>query len=131
MSKLILSDKAIEALSYVIVTATEGGMYTRDNFRKWTKYIHRETDRGFYAEVTVYPSEDSEMDSKVAVHLTPQALGERLNDVARKRGLDIGHVPMMHILRLLAGDEDIAGEMDVIDAGNALQLAVYGDIIFG
>jgi hypothetical protein len=35
------------------------------------------------------------------------------------------------IARLIAGDEDAAGEADVIDSGALLQIAVYGEVIFG
>jgi hypothetical protein len=48
-----LSDKALEAFSFIIVTATEGGEYTRSDYRKWTDYKHGDTDKGFRAEVTV------------------------------------------------------------------------------
>jgi hypothetical protein len=128
------SDKALEALSYVIVTATEGGHYTREDFRAWTKYKHGDTDKGFRAEVTVTPSRDALPDAcpncpTTPIRLTPEELGGRLF----RRLLDpkmAGHHRAL-IARLIAGDEDAAGEADVIDAGALLQIAVYGDVIFG
>lgn len=128
------SDKALEALSYVIVTATEGGEYTRQDFRAWTKYKHGETDKGFRAEVTVTPSKEALPDAcpdcpVKPIRLTPEELGGRLF----RRLLDpkmAGH-HRAFIARLIAGDEDVAGEMDVVDSGAMLQIAVYGDVIFG
>jgi hypothetical protein len=134
-----LSDKALEAFSNIIVTATEGGEYTRSDYRKWTTYKHGDTDKGFRSEVTVYPTKDAYSDSELLadtesnllkpIRLTPEVLAGRLFPklVCPKMA---GHHRAM-IARLLAGDEDIAGEMDVIDAGAILQIAVYGDVIFG
>lgn len=125
------SDKALEALSYIIVTATEGGEYTREDFRKWTTYKHGETDKGFRAEVTVHPWPNVLPEGIPAepMRVTPEELGSRLF----RRLLDpkmAGH-HRAFIARLIAGDEDVAGEMDVIDSGAMLQIAVYGDVIFG
>lgn len=131
--KLILSDKAIEALSNVIVTATEGGPYTREDFREWRKYIHKDTDKGFYAEVTVIPHDDvADGVDATPVRLTPEELGARLYKLMPSLPMDQNRTcNAVTIARLLAGDEDVAGEMDVIDSGAALQLAVYGEIVFG
>lgn len=125
------SDKALEALSNVIVTATEGGHYTRDDFREWKKYKHGDTDKGFRAEVTVSPSPDAHPENAQLpdIRLTPEELGGRLF----RRLLDpkmAGH-HRAFIARLIAGDEDVAGEMDVIDSGAILQIAVYGEVVFG
>jgi hypothetical protein len=133
------TDKALEALSNIIVTATEGGEYTRYDFRKWTTYKHGGTDKGFRAEVTVYPTkaalpEDDALITKddprlAPIRLTPEELGHRLS----LRLLDpkiVSHHRAM-IARLLAGDEDVAGEMDVVDSGAMLQIAVYGEVVFG
>lgn len=124
-----LSDAALEALSYVIVTATEGGSYTRDDFREWTAYKHGDTATGFRAEVTVYPNADVDGISLEPVRLTPEELGRRIYDRfnLKKFGTHIS----TNILRLLNGDEDVAGEMDVIDSGAVLQIAVYGDVVYG
>ncbi|CAB4149929.1 hypothetical protein UFOVP549_16 [uncultured Caudovirales phage] len=126
---LPLSDKALEALSYVIVTATEGGHYTREDYAEWTTYKHGDTEKGFRAEVTLHPNDDVEGISLEPIRMTPEELGKRL---AERFNLD--KMPSHHalmILRLLAGDEDIAGEMDVIDSGAILQVAVYGETIYG
>jgi hypothetical protein len=125
------TDKALEALSYVIVTATEGGEYTRSDFSCWKKYKHGETDKGFRAEVTVSPSPDAHPENAQLpdIRLTPEELGHRLS----LRLLDpkiAGH-HRAFIARLIAGDEDVAGEMDVIDSGAMFQIAVYGEVVFG
>lgn len=145
------SVKALEALSNVIVTATEGGHYTRDDYRKWTDYKHGDTlaasmvngslvtEKYFRAEVTVYPTKAAlpEEDALIAkddprlapIRLTPEELGGRLF----RRLLDpkiVSH-HRAFIARLLAGDEDVAGDMDVVDSGAILQIAVYGEVIFG
>lgn len=127
---LILNEKALEALSYVIVTATEGGFYTREDYIKWSAYKHKETDAGFYAEVTLHPHGDVvEGVDETPIRMTPQELGNRLYD--RFDLKKFGTQKALEMLRLFNGDEDIAGELDVIDAGALLQIAVYGDIIFG
>jgi hypothetical protein len=125
------TDKALEALSYVIVTATEGGHYTREDFSCWKKYKHGETDKGFRAEVTVSPSPDAHPENAQLpdIRLTPEELGRRL--YLRLLDPKIAGHHRAFIARLIAGDEDIAGEMDVIDSGAILQIAVYGEVIFG
>lgn len=145
------SVKALEALSNVIVTATEGGHYTREDYRKWTDYKHGDTlmtsmvngslvtEKYFRSEVTVYPTKAAlpEDDALIAkddprlapIRLTPEELGGRLF----RRLLDpkmAGH-HRAFIARLIAGDEDVAGEMDVVDSGAILQIAVYGEVVFG
>lgn len=128
-----LSPKALEALSYVIVTATEGGIYTREDYRKWTDYKHRDTESGFYAEVTVHPHGDAvEGVDETPVRLTPQELGRRLWKRLHTLPADQNRCcNIAQIARLLAGDEDVAGEMDVVDSGAALQVAVYGEVVYG
>jgi hypothetical protein len=139
-----LSDKALEALSYIIVTATEGGHYTSEDFSCWKKYKHGDsfsvtTDGNgqkisssyFRAEVTVSPSPDAHPENAQLpdIRLTPEELGRRLF----LRLLDpkiTGHHRAL-IARLIAGDEDAAGEADVIDSGALLQIAVYGEVVFG
>lgn len=122
-----LSNEALEALSYVITTATEGGSYTRDDFRKWTKYRHGDTPEGFRAEITVFPNDDVEGLSLDPVTLTPEELARRLWGVLtapatpNKFRADIASI-------LFGGDY---GDGDVIRDGALLQLAVYGDIIYG
>lgn len=125
------SDKALEALSNVIVTATEGGEYTRSDFYHWKKYKHGETDKGFRAEVTVSPSPDAHPENAQLpdIRLTPEELGRRL--FLRLLDPKIAAHHRAFIARLIAGDEDVAGEMDVIDSGAMLQIAVYGEVVFG
>jgi hypothetical protein len=89
--------------------------------------------------VTVHPSKAAFSDSVLLddphglltkpIRLTPEVLAGRLFPKLIDPKM-AGHHRAM-IARLLAGDEDIAGEMDVIDAGAILQIAVYGDVIFG
>jgi hypothetical protein len=122
-----LSAETLEALSYVITTATEGGSYTRDDFRKWTTYKHGDTPEGFRAEVTVHPNDDKEGVSLEPVRLTPEELARRLWPLVSApetpkayRG-DIAAI-------LFQGDY---GDGDVIRDGALLQLAVYGEVIYG
>lgn len=125
------SDKALEALSYIIVTATEGGEYTRSDFSCWKKYKHGDTDKGFRAEVTVSPSPDAHPENAQLpdIRLTPEELGRRLFLRLLDPKMAAHHRAL--IARLLAGDEDAAGDADVIDSGALLQIAVYGEVIFG
>ena len=125
------SAKALDALSNVIVTATEGGHYTREDFREWKKYKHGETDKGFRAEVTVSPSPDAHPENAQLpdIRLTPEELGRRL--YLRLLDPKIAGHHRAFIARLIAGDEDVAGDMDVVDSGAILQIAVYGEVVFG
>jgi hypothetical protein len=125
------SDEALEALSNVIVTATEGGTYTYSDFSCWKKYKHGETDKGFRAEVTVTPSPDAHPENAKLpdIRLTPEELGRRL--YLRLLDPKIAGHHRAFIARLIAGDEDVAGDMDVVDSGAILQIAVYGEVVFG
>lgn len=137
------SVKALEALSNVIVTATEGGHYTRDDFREWKKYKHGDTlvasmvngslvsEKYFRAEVTVSPSPDAHPENAQLpdIRLTPEELGRRLFLRLLDPKMAAHHRAL--IARLLAGDEDAAGDADVIDSGALLQIAVYGEVVFG
>jgi len=132
-----LKAAAIEALSYIITTATEGGHYTRDDFRIWRDYKHGDDDHGrFYAEVVVVPNDHWDGPC-TPVHLTPQELGRRLlRAIERNEFEDNGHPKVrphhrLMIARLVEGDEDIAGECDVVDAGALFQIAVYGEVVYG
>lgn len=122
-----LSKEALEALSYVISTATEGGVYTREDFRKWTTYKHEDTADGFRAEVTVYPNDDKEGVSLDPVRLTPEELGRRLwqnltlPEIPNHFRADISAI-------LFKGDY---GDGDVIRDGALMQIAVYGDVLYG
>jgi hypothetical protein len=137
------SEKALEALSYIIVTATEGGHYTREDFSEWKNYKHGDrpvasmvngalvTNTYFRAEVTVSPSPDAHPENAQLpdIRLTPEELGRRLFLRLLDPKMAAHHRAL--IARLIAGDEDAAGEADVIDSGALLQIAVYGEVIFG
>lgn len=138
-----LSTKALEAFSNIIVTATEGGHYTRDDFSEWKKYKHGDTlmasmvngslvtEKYFRAEVTVSPSPDAHPENAQLpdIRLTPEELARRLFLRLLDPKMAAHHRAL--IARLLAGDEDAAGDADVIDSGALLQIAVYGEVIFG
>jgi hypothetical protein len=137
------SVKALEALSNVIVTATEGGHYTREDFSEWKNYKHGDTllasmvngslvsEKYFRAEVTVSPSPDAHPENAELpdIRLTPEELGRRL--YLRLLDPKIAGHHRAFIARLIAGDEDVAGDMDVVDSGAILQIAVYGEVVFG
>jgi hypothetical protein len=137
------SCKALEALSNIIVTATEGGHYTRDDFSEWKNYKHGDTlaasmvdgslatEKYFRAEVTVSPSPDAHPENAQLpdIRLTPEELGRRLFLRLLDPKMAAHHRAL--IARLLAGDEDAAGDADVIDSGALLQIAVYGEVVFG
>jgi hypothetical protein len=133
-----LKPEAIEALSYIITTATEGGEYTRDDFRIWRNYKHGDDEHGrFNAEVTVIPNDDVDGIPHTPIRMTPQELGRRLLlAVERNEIQDSGHPKVrehhrLMIARLAQGDQDIAGECDVVDAGALMQIAVYGEVVYG
>lgn len=133
-----LKPEAIEALSYIITTATEGGDYTRDDFRIWRDYKHGDDKDGrFYAEVVVVPNDDVDDIPHTPVHLTPQELGRRLLRAVERNEMGHGGMPKVRehhrlmISRLTQGDDDIAGECDVVDAGAMLQISVYGEVVYG
>lgn len=146
-----LDPKVLEAFSYVIVTAVEGGFYTRDDYREWTEYAHADGPDGvFQAAITVYPNRVG----KYANDKKPDPIRVTADWFARRivqaflRGIDKKYpglawprkpaegpeLPPALIdktARLILGDEDVAGEIDVIDAGALLQVAVYGEVIYG
>lgn len=135
--------EVLEAFSYVIVTAVEGGHYTRDDYREWTQYAHADGPDGFFqAAVTVYPNRVGKYDSDdkpdpvrvTADWFAKRILTEVLNSMsiypAKSDGPLNGKLLSKAVL-LLVGDEDVAGEIDVIDAGALLQIAVYGEVIYG
>jgi len=66
------------------------------------------------------------------IRLTPEELGRRLwNKLPSLTVNQNCACNAVQVVRLLAGDEDVAGEMDVVDSGAALQVAVYGEVVFG
>lgn len=142
-----MDQKVLEAFSYVIVTAVEGGSYTREDYKKWTEYAHADGPHGFQAAVTVTPNSDGKFDTDekpdpirvTAEWFARRIVGALINTMGKKYTL-IGHDPKAPVIpqalyakamKLALGDEDVAGEIDVIDAGALLQIAVYGDVIYG
>ena len=137
-----IPDKVLEALSNVIVTATEGGCYTAEDYQEWKDYAHAENaDRGFRAAVTVIPHGYAFADGKdpqKEIRVTPEWLHEQISKLVvadidlmlSGQQQELGH-RFGQAVRILAGDEDVAGEWDVIDAGAILQTAVYGKVVFG
>lgn len=138
-SNQALKPEALEALSSIITTATEGGHYTFEDFRKWEKYKHGDTGEGgrFYAEVTVTPNDDVEGIPLDPIRMTPEELGRRLLRAIERNEMLAGGMPKVRehhrlmIARLVQGDEDIAGECDVVDSGALMQIAVYGEVVYG
>ncbi|CAB4138803.1 hypothetical protein UFOVP341_21 [uncultured Caudovirales phage] len=143
-----LDPKVLEAFSYVIVTAVEGGHYTRDDYREWTQYAHADGPDGFFqAAVTVYPNRVGKYDSdekpdpvrvtadwfaRRIVQGVLSKIGERYQILGiPKTGPEIPAALFDKATRLILGDEDVAGEIDVVDAGALLQVAVYGEVIYG
>lgn len=134
--------EVLEAFSYVIVTAVEGGFYTQEDYAEWTEYAHADGPNGFQAAVTVYPNKDGKFDTDAkpdpirvtAEWFAKRILTEVLNSMsiypAKSDGPLKGKLLTKAVL-LLVGDEDAAGDVDVIDAGALLQIAVYGDVIYG
>ena len=142
-----IDPNVLEAFSHVIVTAVEGGHYTREDYAEWTEYAHADGPFGFQAAVTVYPNQDGRFDTDAkpdpirvtAEWFARRIVGALINTMGKKYKL-LGHDPKAPVIpqalyakaiKLALGDEDVAGEIDVIDAGALLQVAVYGDVIYG
>ena len=144
---LTLDPKVLEAFSCVIVTAVEGGSYTRDDYREWTDYAHADGPFGFQAAVTVYPnrvgkyaSDEKPDPIRVTADWFARRIVQALINTMGKRYTLLKHdrnAPVIpatlygKAVKLAIGDEDVAGDIDVIDAGALLQVAVYGDVIYG
>jgi hypothetical protein len=129
---------ALENLSSIIIGATEGGEYTREDFRIWRTYKHGNDENGRYqAEVTVIPNDDVEGIPLDPIRMTAHELGRRLleaverNEKDDKGRLKVREHHALIVSRLVNGDEEIAGECDVVDAGAMMQIAVYGEVIYG
>jgi hypothetical protein len=136
-SNRALTPAALEGLSYIITTATEGGEYTRDDFRIWRDYKHGDDKDGrFHAEVVVVPNDDMPGPC-TPIRMTAAELGRRLLLAVERSEVDeTGRYKVqphhrLMIARLTEGDEDVAGECDVVDAGALMQIAVYGEVIYG
>jgi hypothetical protein len=135
--------KVFTGLSYVIVTAVEGGSYTRDDYREWKEYAHADqADGSFRAGVTVIPNRDGPyqgLDKVPEVRVTPEWFHAQLTKLVTKSMdlLDDGKSAplrgrlLKNAILLLMGDDEVAGDCDVIDSGALLQAAVYGEVIYG
>lgn len=117
----------------IIVTCTEGGSYTKDDYKKWTKYKHSgENNR---AEVSLVPYDVALQDNNngdVLIHVTPEYLHSRFGEelvklINGKSGLEQHWVGPL--AKALAGDEDFIP--DVVEAGALLQIAIYGEVVYG
>jgi hypothetical protein len=119
----------------IIVTCTEGGCYTRDDYKTWSKYKHGgEHNR---AEVTIVPNleaidEHSYAQSEDQIRVTPEWLHRRFADELIKL-IDgkskLGSHWVGSLAKALAGDDDFIP--DVVEAGALLQIAVYGEVVYG
>jgi hypothetical protein len=138
--------KVFTGLSYVIVTAVEGGSYTRDDYREWKEYAHADqADGSFRAGVTVIPNRHGpyahvEKDKLPEIRVTPEWFHAQLTKLATESmnmiDEDNNKAPLRGrllkiALLLLMGDEEVPGDCDVVDSGALLQAAVYGEVIYG
>lgn len=138
--------KVFTGLSYVIVTAVEGGSYTRDDYRVWKEYGHVDrADGSFYAAVTVVPNRhgpyaDLAKDKLPEIRVTPEWFHAQLTKLVTKsmsmidddgKSAPLRGRLLKNAILLLMGDEEVPGDCDVVDSGALLQAAVYGDVIYG
>jgi len=138
--------KVFTGLSYVIVTAVEGGSYTRDDYRTWKDYGHADRNDGsFYAAVTVIPNRhgpyaDVEKDRLPEIRVTPEWFHAQLTKLVLKsmsmidddgKSAPLRGRLLKNAMLLLMGDEEVPGDCDVVDSGALLQAAVYGEVIYG
>ena len=136
--------KVFTGLSYVIVTAVEGGHYTRDDYKTWKHYGHTDrADGSFYAAVTVIPNPDarySGVKDLPEIRVTPEWFHAQLTKLVTKsmdlldddgKSAPLRGRLLKNAILLLMGDEEVPGDCDVIDSGALLQAAVYGAVIYG
>lgn len=136
--------KVFTGLSYVIVTAVEGGHYTRDDYREWKEYAHADqADGSFRAGVTVIPNRDGPyqgLDKVPEIRVTPEWFHAQLTKLVTKsmdlldddgKSAPLRGRLLKNAILLLMGDDEVAGDCDVIDSGALLQAAVYGEVIYG
>jgi hypothetical protein len=138
--------KVFTGLSYVIVTAVEGGSYTRDDYREWKEYAHADqADGSFRAGVTVIPNRhgpyaDLDKGKLPEIRVTPEWFHAQLTKLVTKSMTmiddDDNQAPLKgrllkNAILLLMGDEEVPGDCDVVDSGALLQAAVYGEVIYG
>jgi hypothetical protein len=136
--------KVFTGLSYVIVTAVEGGHYTRDDYREWKEYAHADqADGSFRAGVTVIPNRQGPykgLDKVPEIRVTPEWFHAQLTKLVTKsmdlldddgKSAPLRGRLLKNAILLLMGDDEVAGDCDVIDSGALLQAAVYGEVIYG
>lgn len=136
--------KVFTGLSYVIVTAVEGGHYTRDDYREWKEYAHADqADGSFRAGVTVIPNRQGPykgLDKVPEIRVTPEWFHAQLTKLVTKsmdlldddgKSAPLRGRLLKNAVLLLMGDDEVAGDCDVIDSGALLQAAVYGEVIYG
>lgn len=136
--------KVFTGLSYVIVTAVEGGHYTRDDYREWKEYAHADqADGSFRAGVTVIPNREGPykgLDKVPEVRVTPEWFHAQLTKLVTKsmdlidddgKSAPLRGRLLKNAILLLMGDDEVAGDCDVIDSGALLQAAVYGKVLYG
>jgi hypothetical protein len=117
----------------IIVTCTEGGMYTKEDYKKWTKYKHSGEDNR--AEVTIVPHDIGLQDNNtgdVLIHVTPEYLATRFTQELIKTLNGTGALDKKWIgplAKALAGDDNFIP--DVVEAGALLQIAIYGEVVYG
>jgi hypothetical protein len=118
----------------IIVTCTEGGMYTKEDYKKWTKYKHSGEDNR--AEVSLVPHDIALQDNNpgdVLIHVTPEYLHARFSEELVKlitgKGTGLDKHWVGPLAKALAGDEDFIP--DVVEAGALLQIAIYGEVVYG
>lgn len=127
----------------IIVTCTEGGSYTRDDYKSWHKYKHSGKDNR--ASVTLVPNDDCEVAPetyKLLVHdqdinehvivVTPEWLHGRLSEeliklLNNESKLNVSFIGTL--AQAIAGDDEFIP--DVVEAGALLQIAVYGEVVYG
>lgn len=136
--------KVFTGLSYVIVTAVEGGDYTRDDYQEWKEYAHADqADGSFRAGVTVIPNRHGPyqyLDKVPEIRVTPEWFHAELTKLVNKSmsmiDEDDDRAPLRgrllkNAILLLMGDDEVAGDCDVVDSGALLQAAVYGEVLYG
>jgi len=118
----------------IIVTCTEGGMYTKEDYKKWTKYKHSGEDNR--AEVSLVPHDIGLQDNNngdVLIHVTPEYLHARFVEELVKLITNKPSGLEKHwtgpLAKAMAGDEDFIP--DVVEAGALLQIAIYGEVVYG
>jgi hypothetical protein len=119
----------------IIVTCTEGGCYTKEDYKLWKKYKHSGEDNN-RAEVTLIPHDVGLQDNNkgdIEIRVTPEYLHARLGEELVKLITGKDSALEQHwvgpLAKALAGDDDFIP--DVVEAGALLQIAIYGEVVYG